>query len=408
MLPYKKSVSIADVQFDEIISYSKDVERFTEIGKVNPIPSNSIIYKTVTGIGATHSEIVSKRHSIIVFPHISIIISKHEYYKAQGIITQPIYGDIGRDDIAKYLDSDNEYAKILTTPKGVAKLIKLMELAQGTYPEMQYQKLFFLLIDECHKLIQDADYRTDMLEVMEQFFDFENKAMVSATPIPPSDPRFLTQKFKHIKVTPDFNYIQDIELIHANALVNGLQEYLDKNEANRHCFFFNSVEGIKSLISQLNIKDDYQIFCSQDSHNILKIAKELKVNWKIGPLSKYNFFTSSFYNGLDITEGKPNIVILTDYGYRDHTLLDPYTDILQIIGRFRKKNNGEKGYSKIVHINNSSHFTTPVSADEAILRVDQSASVYNHIEDLRESLANPELFDLFNQALSTVKPYEKG
>ena len=37
------------------------------------IPTNSILDKTLTGLGATHSEIHSKRNSIIIEPKISQI-----------------------------------------------------------------------------------------------------------------------------------------------------------------------------------------------------------------------------------------------------------------------------------------------------------------------------------------------
>ena len=48
---------------------------------------------------------------------------------------------------------------------------------------------FFLLMDECHQLIKDVDYRTDIVLPMNDFFRFKGKALVSATPIGFSDPR---------------------------------------------------------------------------------------------------------------------------------------------------------------------------------------------------------------------------
>ena len=40
------------------------------------IPSNSILDKTLTGLGATHSEINSKRSSIIIEPNVPVILGK--------------------------------------------------------------------------------------------------------------------------------------------------------------------------------------------------------------------------------------------------------------------------------------------------------------------------------------------
>ena len=40
------------------------------------IPSNCILDKTLTGLGATHSEIYSKRSSIIIEPNVPVILGK--------------------------------------------------------------------------------------------------------------------------------------------------------------------------------------------------------------------------------------------------------------------------------------------------------------------------------------------
>lgn len=399
-------MNITNVMFDQEITYSDEIYRFTEIEEINPIPTNSIIYKTVTGIGATHSEIVSLRNSIIVLPHISIVTSKDKYYrKEEKINTLAIHGDVKIKEIAEYLFSDNEYAKILTTPKGLDKVIRIMEMIRAEHPELDYKKMFFILMDECHKVIQDAEYRPDMLEVMDHFFEFENKAMVSATPIPPSDPRFAEKKFRHIKLSPEAKEKHPIELLHTNSLVNGMKYYLSENIADCYCIFFNSIIGINSLINQLGLID-YRIYCSKESRDVQMLNGEKNVSFELDQFKRYNFFTSSFFNGLDIIiDSKPNIVLLTDSEFKSHTLIDPYTDTLQIIGRFRKKFKRDIPYNKIIHINNSSSFTTPISEEEAIEKVKLSEFAFNHIKTLKYSLNGNAHYELFDQALKTVLPY---
>lgn len=409
MLTLTHIPDITNITFDREIYYSKDVNFFTDIAEITPIPTDYIIYKTVTGIGATHSEIVAKRHSIIVLPHISIVTSKHEHYKEKNIETFAIYGDVDVRAVYDYLTNDSDYAKILTTPKGLNKIIKVMRVFEEN---VDYKKFFFLLIDECHKLVQDATYRTDMVELMEHFFEFEQKAMISATPIPPSDSRFKEKKFKQIRVCPDYPYQQPIDVVPTNSLVNALGEYFETSQAECYCIFFNSVEGIKSLIRQLNIQSDYVIFCSKESSELLKLSDEPHVSNTISGFKRYNFFTSSFFNGLDIhMDIQPDILILTDYGYRDHTLLDPYTDILQIMGRFRRtkeqKQNGELAYRKAIHINNARHFTNPITQQEALLKIDHSKIIYDHLLTLKQSLYDSTFVELLKQQLKTVKPYGK-
>ena len=83
-------------------------------------------------------------------------------------------------------DSEQGYRKIITTPEGFDKKV---------LPAMYKEKIavyeeYFLLFDECEKPVQDVGYRGDIYLPVEDFFKFKGKAMVSATPIIPSDPRF--------------------------------------------------------------------------------------------------------------------------------------------------------------------------------------------------------------------------
>ena len=49
-------------------------------------------------------------------------------------------------------------------------------------------------MDECHQLIKDVDYRTDIVLPMNDFFVSKAKALVSATPI-----SSVTQDLKSLK-----------------------------------------------------------------------------------------------------------------------------------------------------------------------------------------------------------------
>jgi hypothetical protein len=182
---------INDIKFNQTVKFSRDVKYFTELTDVSPIRSNTIIYKTITGLGATYSEIVAERQSIIVLPNISIVKNKADEHNSESFCHDvfAVYGDISIDQILAYLVKPGNYKKFLTTPQGVSKIISAVN---RTNMRGKTEELFFLLIDECHRVIQEANYREDMIEVMELFFQFENKAMISATPLPPSDPRFGT------------------------------------------------------------------------------------------------------------------------------------------------------------------------------------------------------------------------
>ena len=85
--------------------------------------------------------------------------------------------------------------------------------------EIPVYKDYFLLFDECEKAIQDVGYRGDIYLPVEDFFKFENKAMVSATPIVPSDPRFEENGFKILKLVPTYDSRIELTLCTTNNTV---------------------------------------------------------------------------------------------------------------------------------------------------------------------------------------------
>ena len=65
-------------------------------------------------------------------------------------------------------------------------------------------------------------------------------------------------------------------------------------------------------------------------------------------MKRYNFFTSRFFNAVDMElEEQPHVIMLTDVYFAEHTMIDPYTDAIQIVGRFRN------GVSSIIYISNT-------------------------------------------------------
>lgn len=127
------------------------------------IPANTIFDKTITGCGATHSEIVNAaRHSIIIEPNIPVILGK----KAEHPFLFAVYEGITKEDVKAYLAGEHDgYRKIITTPEGFDKKVlpAMHEL------EIPVYKDYFLLFDECEKAIQDVGYRGDIYLPVEDF-----------------------------------------------------------------------------------------------------------------------------------------------------------------------------------------------------------------------------------------------
>ena len=343
------------------------------------IPSNCILNKTLTGLGATHSEIHSKRSSIIIEPNVPVILGKLD--ENEGL--EAVYAKCTPYNLKKYLQMDIQYKKIITTPESFKKIRKAAEELH-----INIYKTFFCLFDECEKVTQDIDYRRKIAQPIYDFFQFERKAFVSATPLPMSHPEFERQGFQMIKVEPDFDYRKDLTLIVTNSYYRWLNIVLDHLKDSKHiCIFFNVTDGIAELISNLGITD-YKVFCSQDSVN--KLLKRGMVNAYSQityPLAKYNFFTCRFYSALDIRIGKykPDIIMLTDLRTANWTMIDPFTEAIQIQGRFRRRGQDDVTYSSLTHISTVNPDLTPCSKEEISSKVEQFSANYKLLKEAHDA-----------------------
>lgn len=343
------------------------------------IPSNCILNKTLTGLGATHSEIHSKRSSIIIEPNVPVILGK----LGDNEDLEAVYAKCTPYNLKKYLQMDIQYKKIITTPESFKKIRKVANELQ-----INIYKTFFCLFDECEKVTQDIDYRRKISQPIYDFFRFENKAFVSATPLPMSHPEFEKQRFQMIKIEPEFDYKKNLTLIVTNSYYRCLQRVLDSLKDSKHiCIFFNVTDGITELINNLGIID-YKVFCSQDSVNKLLKRGILQAYSQIDyPLAKYNFFTCRFYSALDIHiyKHKPDIILLTDLRTADWTMIDPFTEAIQIQGRFRKKGNDDVTYNSLIHISTVNPEIKVRSNEEIRNRVERFIEDYNLLKDEHEA-----------------------
>lgn len=359
------------------------------------IPSNCILNKTLTGLGATHSEIHSKRSSIIIEPNVPVILGKLD----DNENLEAVYAKCTPYNLKKYLQMDIPYKKIITTPESFYKIRKAAsDLGINIYER------FFCLFDECEKVTQDIDYRRKISQPIYDFFRFEQKAFVSATPLPMSHPEFERQGFQMVKIEPSFDYKKNLTLIVTNSYYMWLQRVLDSLRDSKHiCIFFNVTDGITELINNLGITD-YKVFCSQESVDKLLKRGIVQAYSQIDyPLAKYNFFTCRFYSALDIriAKHKPDIIILTDHRTANWTMVDPFTEAIQIQGRFRKRGKDDITYNSLTHISTVNPDIRVRSKEEIGNRVERFIATYNllkkiHDEELDEFKKQAILEDIDN------------
>lgn len=323
------------------------------------IPTNTILCKTLTGLGATYEEIKAKRHSIIVEPNVSTIQSKLDDPKHAKDNLIGVIGKVGVDDVKEYiLGSKGKHYKFLVTPESFYKVKEAFkDLDMDMYSEC------FNLFDECQRIVQDADYRKDIYLPLEDFFLFKGKALVSATPIELSDPRF--EEFQKLVIEPQFSYDVNIHIQYTNNTLERFKRTIHEHNSDCICIFFNSTDSIYALMKQAGILEESTVFCAPKSVNKLKYTLNFKNAYsKFDPkqMKKFNFFTSRFNAGMDIIlDYKPDLIMMSDMYLVEHTVLDPYSDIIQIIGRFRN------GVNHITHITNS-FIDYPYRSKEEVLR----------------------------------------
>lgn len=380
------------------LSYGK-VQHLSEVLPL--IPTNTILCKTLTGIGATYGELRAARNSIIIEPNRPVIYGKCRDPKHTNDNLFGVYEGIYTQDVVNYIiksQDRNRKIKILTTPESFYKVRMAFEQVGIDIRTNGY----FLLFDECQKIVKDCGYRKNISLPMDYFFECNDKAMVSATP--PSefaDPRF--KDFDIITICPNFNYKKAITVCVTNNVLERTKLLLTELNEQPVFFFVNSTDIILAMIEQLRLKEESAVFCSADSADKLKsqMFYNAHENWNQNHMAKYNWMTSRFYNALDIElECKPNIVMITDCFTADYTMIDPYMDAVQIMGRFRN------GTSNIYHISNLDGRILVRDKSDIITRYQCDKEIYEKFETFKTSETDINRRAAFSDAIE-VLPYNR-
>lgn len=350
----------------------------------NGTPTNRIIEKVEPGIGATYAELGCKRNSIIIEPTVPVIIGKTEGTDYLGI-----YEKTTKEMIESYVLND-KYAskKLVTTPEGYkTKLIPTFEKLG-----IDWHKDYFCLYDECEKLVQDAGYRPAIR--INDFFDYERKAYVSATPLGTRNRKFLEGGFKWLRIVPDYDYKKEATLIVTRSFNRTLFEELRRLLPTSKCIcvFYKSTDGIAAIVQNLLkeglIKDgDYKVFCSDKS---VKKLKGMELHYAYDrldlPLAKINFLTARFFSAVDIKINKMvDILVLSNYKQAIHTMIDPFTEAVQIQGRFRNKLDGDRRYNSLTFITNTDDKLEVKSDKEVETEIAAKLETYAIIKDRYEN-----------------------
>ncbi|MCX2573663.1 hypothetical protein [Pedobacter sandarakinus] len=381
-----------EIKVSKAIKYITDFELF-KMG----FPTNKIYIKTLTGWGATHGEIkIFRRHSVCVNPHVPVIEGKSKAIE-DDLLKYPsilvVYGNATQADVLKYLKSNVKWKKILCTPEAYDKKVKpaIEESDFDLYRD------FYMLLDECDKLIKDVSFRPMIEAPMDDFFMFDNKSMISATALVPTDPRFEKYGFEIYRIIPDYDYFQPLDLVVTNNIIASLEKVINDNQNEQFFIFINSATHIHAIIKALAIADESIVYCS--GRCVRKLSKEGFNNASdtLTDYPRFTFFTSRYFSAVDILlKTKPIVVMLTDV-HDEKTLLDPYTDNVQIVGRARN------GVSSIYHITGTNPNLETIDENEVRQYLHDSYSAFQEIKQLGNDIQSSGGKETLSQCLGAPK-----
>lgn len=321
-----------------------------KLGQIMDRVPFGIIDKTITGFGATTLEITSAiRSSIIVVPTKALAYNKAKWANSTVdgycLYVGSKYGedgiDIGEGEIRKYLQTrETDVRKFIVVADSLPKLLGcLEEMGEPVYND------YFLMIDEVDTMQSDSPYRPRLETIMDYYFrfDFMNRAIVSATVQPFSNPAL--EKEARLSIRREKMESRKIKLIHTNYIDDAAAHIIDSilKESDQHVLVaYNSLDGIFNIIKTLGLKDEeYGIMCSERSIDKVKEFSDCadKAIDEGGILlNRVTFMTCAYFAGIDINT--PCHLVTLSSNLQPFTYLS-LSKITQIAGRCRVGNLSE-------------------------------------------------------------------
>lgn len=356
------------------------------------LPEDCFFVKGVTGNGATTLAIEDDDNFVLAMPTRNTVMSK---WVMRDPETHEIIGDrkdvfciFGGfhdtfEELRQYMAnrSRSNRVKIVCTYDQVGKVVNSL-VAMGVNPAR-----YRLYIDEIHEVLKDAtnkNRRDSIMSMMKSIPMFRSVTCITATPL---DSRYndFFEETKHLK-TYKVVY-EEVEWnpkgVETDDIITTTRKYVlehlkDERFGNAH-IFLNSVRSISRILSRVDMEkyggqirivcgdyqrntdkirreilkgmkrlmeyDDYVSFSQRVDDIVLDVLgkrmveyKGLKVSSINSEVKKINFYTRTAWQGADVFDKDGQVYIVSD-GNSQYTMVDPSTDLKQILGRIRDSQN---------------------------------------------------------------------
>lgn len=318
---------------------------------LNYVPTG-YIDKTVCGCGLTTVAIKEPCHTIIAVPNVSLVTNKAQQYPGQLL---GVYGEVSKADIDEFATKQleaGENIKIITTYDSLGN-------CEG------YLNAAHLVIDECDRIgsyaaLKAMDTKAGEMDAISKMLLIAEKhkktvSFISATPIPPevlTPYHWLTEIDQVVMHWPEQQ--KNVVLIECRDIDTSLLESLliplrqegkvtiAGREITKVLVFYNSVNGIMNLITRAKLpSEEVYILCGDSIENDCKIGSEYQRVEEDTPLRKYNFFTSTGFQGIDLYDDEAiSVLVSKPYNAQmNHCMLELNSDLKQASSRIRTRNN---------------------------------------------------------------------
>jgi hypothetical protein len=327
---------------------------------------NGVLKKKYTGLGATTCELNAPRNSILVFPYLLLAKEKADkspdYFFFKTVDSKIDNKKCNFEELRNYINKKKTAQKICLVVDNIEKLINaLKELNLKPY------RNYFLLFDEVETLQLQSGFRHSITKSFDYFKDFDEKCLVTATPIKFNDAEIreldnYTVSIKVDKTPPAVGIIEDdrgepinwpepvyedfkpinLKYLVANNIIGEVamrvisvtKEHPDK----KLLIGINSKREINEFITVLKEEGgielkDIGVIASDNSE--LDFVKEVFVKIENEELPrKINIATSIVYSGIDIKE--QYIAIAISLKGKPHHLFSRES-LIQFLGRCRHR-----------------------------------------------------------------------
>lgn len=351
---FNKGLSVNEIDGKTVITAPTGAVYLSEF--MDTLPAG-ILNKKETGCGATTVVLENEENVIIACPTRYLIINKVSQYPNERCSYKllGVQKGVGQQHIEAYVDecSGKQPIKIMVTYDSFPRVFSLTK---------QKRIECKIVVDEYQELLDAYVYRnTAIRNLLNELKDVPNVTYLSATPIPykwrPKEllqlPEYEIDWGDNVRIRPFRMKCNHPFSLAANIIKNhkmGHPFELNGHVVKEYFFFVNSVSAIRSIVKSTGLtSDDVKIICANNEINKLKL-RDLPIGEAKGKNKTFTFCTKTAFYGADFYSDAGLAIIVSD-GHAKSSLLDIATDITQIAGRIRTKENLFRNI--ILHIYNT-------------------------------------------------------